>query len=329
MGWGSLTSLVNPVQSVLSGIGGGSNPAGSIFGIGQSGPQQSATNTLNAGATNAANAVQAGTQAAQQQLNTGQTAATNAANTGFQQALGGLASGYNTAGQQLATGGAGAVNTANQGFGAAQQAVNQAPNMVQSRQDLYTRLLGQGGLPSDVMNQLEAKTREEYGTGLRGAEQATSQFLGDSEARGLAGEEVARAAAQLGGTRANAIRDIETQNAQLARQEQTGAITTAMSDAYQQAGLDAQQAEYVSGLQEKLAEGGANLTAQEAQAAATFAAQRGTTLAGLIQQFAQTGAALSAEEAQALANITVGTATNVATVQQQPHGLLGLLGMNM
>ncbi len=308
-------------SSLARGVGG-------LLGIGPSNPQAAAGGTVSAGGNAAGGAIRAGTAEAQRRLQAGQTEATAAANTGFQKALDTTTAGYGTAGQQLATGGAEAVDTAKTGFNAAQGEL-QSPNMVQSRQDLYQRLLGKGGLSPDVMNQLEAKTREEYGTGVRGVEQATGQFLGDSEARGLAGEEVARGTAQLGAERANAVRDIETQNAQLARQEQTGAITTAMSDAYQAAGLDAQSAEYVSGLQEKLAEGGANLTAQETQALGTFAAQQGITVADLITRFSTAGASLSAEEAQALANISLGTATNIAQIQQQPHGLLGLLGMNM
>lgn len=313
MGWGSLGSLAGAAM-------GGADPL-NIFG----GKQAQAASGLQQAGGAAAGQVGTGFNTAQQQLNAGQTAATKAANTGFNTALNDTTSGYGAAQQQLQSGYAGALNTAQQGFGAAQAAA-QSPNMVQSRQDLYQQLLGKGGLSPDVMNQLEAKTREEYGTGLRGAEQATSQFLGDSEARGLAGEEVGQAAAALGSQRANAVRDIETQNAQLAEQEKVQAITTSMSDAYQQAGLDAQSAEYVSGLQEKMAEGGANLTAQETNALSTLAAQKGTTLSGLITQFAQGHAALSAEEAQALANISLGTATNVAQLQVQPHGLGAILG---
>lgn len=292
-----------------------------------SSPQSTAATTAGQGGSLANLAVTQNMQAAQDALTAGQKQATTAAKSGFNTALGDTTSGYNTAQQQLQSGYTGALNTAQQGFNQA-QAATQSPNMVQSRQDLYNQLLGNGGLSPGVLNQMESGARQEYGTGLRGAEQATSQFLGDSEARGLAGEEVAQAAAALGAQRANTVSGIEVQNAQLAEQEKQAAIQTSMSDAYQQAGLDAQSAEYVSGLQEKMAEGGANLTAQETNALSTLAAQEGTTLSGLITSFSQGHAALSAEEAQALANISLGTATNIAQLQATPTGMGALLGMN-
>jgi hypothetical protein len=306
-GKGGFSSLADPLN---------------IFG----GNQATAGNTVTQAGQTATGQVQAGTAAAQTALKEGQAAGTEALKTGFQAAADTTTGGYNTAKENYAADTGEAVDTAKTGFAAA-QAATQSPNMVQTRQDLYQQLLGEGGLSDDVLNSIEGKVREEYGTGLRGAEQATSQFLGDSQARGLAGEQVARAAATLGGARANAVRDIEVQNAMLAEEEKNKAMETTIAEAYQQAGLDARSAEYISGLQTKIAEGGANLTTQETTALANLAAQKGMSLADLISKIATSGAALSAEEAQALANISLGTGTNMATLQTQPHGFQSLLGM--
>jgi hypothetical protein len=315
-GWSDLGN------TVTSGIGG-------LIGIGDSRSQKRGMGGVGAAGAAAQEEIRKANADAQARLNIDKTEAAGKIGTGFQTAANAVRTGMGNAHNEYQQGGQEAVNTAKQGFDEAKDVVENSPNMVQSRQDIYKRLIGEGGLDENTVNKMEGKVREEYGTGLRGAQTATSQFLGGSQAQGLAGEELGRVATALGTERANSVRDIETQNEVLKRTEMTDAIKTAQADAYQEAGLDVQSAEYVSGLQAKLAEGGANLTAQEAQALSTLAAQEGVSTADLITKFSQAGATLTMEEAQALANIGMGTATNIAQIGMQPHGLLGLLGENI
>jgi len=307
-----------PFTAGLSLPGGG--PLGSIFG---GGGKDAAGNALNAGQNSAVNAVQSGTNQGKQELASGTNQAQTAAKTGFQKAADTATAGYNKASSDYATGGNQAVDTAKQGYAAANAQYN-TPEMVTSRQELYQRAQGLGGLQPDVVNQMEGKAREEYGTNLRDVSRGLSQFAGDSQAGGLAGENYAKAATTLSGTRANTIRDIETQNEQLKRTEQGNAISSIQNEAFQRAGLNAQEAQAVSGLQEKIAAGGANLTAQETNAISQLAAQEGTTSADLYAKLGAGNAQLSSDEAKALAEIFSQTASNQATLATTKTGPLGL-----
>lgn len=255
------------------------------------------------------------------QLRIGTDTATGTAKSGFQKARADTSAGYGAAGQQLRTGGQQAIDTAKSGYASAQKRFD-SPEMVASRSEIYNRILGKGGLSPEIVNQQAAAAREEYGAGLRGATEAANAFQGEAAAPGLAQENIARAATTLGTNRANAVRDINMRNAELARQEQTGAMASAQSEALQRAGLDAQEAQVVSGLQEKLAEGGANLTAQETNALAQLAAQEGITVADLQQKLAAGTANLTAEEAKALAEMTTAGATAGLQIGSQ-KGMLG------
>jgi hypothetical protein len=260
---------------------------------------------------------------ARPELTTGMEQAQQTTRTGFQTARNATQTGYEKAAQDYAAGGKSAVDTARQGYGAAQAQYETAP-MVASRQELYNRVLGKGGYSPEVLANLEAKTREEFGAGARSAEQGLNQFYGDASARGLAGENLARAQADLAAKRAQAVRDIETGSAQLARQEQTGAITSLGQEAAARAGLSAQEANTVSTLQEKIAAGGAGLTTAETNALAQLAAQEGTTVSDLQARLASGQAALTTEEAKALAELAVGKGTAEATVATTKTGPLGL-----
>lgn len=295
------------------GVGGA---IGSIFNPGA----KTAQNEYTTGMAYGQKRLKAGTEKARSQLNLGYGKAADEARTGFQTAREDLGTGYDSARSQLEQGGSEALDTARSGFGEAKGFYN-TPEMASSRAELYQRILGKGGLSEDTTNKIEGKVREEYGTGLRGTEQSLQSYYGDSGATGLAGENLARAASSLGANRANAVRDIETQNELLKRQEQTGAISSLQQETYQRAGLSSQEAEYVSGLEAKLAEGGANLTAQETNALSQLAAQEGITLADLSARLATGQAGLTSEEAAALADMISGTAANQASM-----GSKGLVG---
>jgi hypothetical protein len=317
MGWG-MGTIGNAFKSLGSATG-----LGSLFG--QQSSADKAVNTYNdkmeAGKATLDPAFkQAGTQ-----LQGGFDKAAGTAKEGFQKAANATTEGYGDAKNQLSSGMGDAINTAKNGFKDAQDRYD-TKEMVASRGELYNRVLGNGGLSKDVMANKEAGVREEYGTGMRGAEQSLSQMYGDSTAQGLAGENMARAAADLGGKRANSIRDMEVGNAQLARTEQGNAINTLEGEAGARAGLSAQEAQAVSGLQEKLASGGANLTAQETTALSQIAAQQGTTVAELQEKLATGQASLTTEEAKALVEMTSAQATGGLTVGSQKNLLQSLWG---
>jgi hypothetical protein len=317
MGWG-MGTIGNAFGTLGSSTG-----LGSLFG--QKSTTGKALDTYNNKMDEAKTTLDPAFKQAGTQLQGGFDNAANTAKEGFQKASDVTTSGYNTANQQLKSGMGDAINTAKSGFKEAQGRYD-TPEMVASRGELYNRVLGNGGLSKDVMANKEAGTREEYGTGMRGAEQSLSQMYGDSSASGLAGENMARAAADLGGKRANSIRDMEVGNAQLARTEQGNAITTLEGEAGARAGLSAQEAQTVSGLQEKLASGGANLTAQETGALSSLAAQKGITVAELQEKLATGQASLTTDEAKALVEMTSAQATGGLTVGSQKNLLQSLWG---
>ena len=258
---------------------------------------------------------------AKDELTTGEKTAEDTAKSGFQTAKDTTEAGYDKASADYAAGGSAAVDTAKSGYDAA-KAEYQDPNVVATNTELYSRILGQGGYSADQLAGMEAKTREEYGTGLKGAEQALSSYYGDSEARGMAGENLARSAADLGATRANSIRDIEVGNAQLAEQQQTDAMTASLNEAYQKAGLDADEAKTVSSLQEKIASGSAALTTAETNALASLAAQEGTTVAELQSKLSENQATLTTEEAKALAELLAAEGNAELTAASQSWSIL-------
>jgi hypothetical protein len=143
--------------------------------------------------------------------------------------------------------------------------VYQEPGMVQSRQELYKRLSGQGGYTPGTVNAMKGNAIEQGGVQSRDVENALRDRYGDATSGGMTGENLARALTTIGGTRANALRDVDIQNAQLAEQQQTGAIGSLESDAAARAALATGQA----GLQ-------AGLTAEQAKALAEMESGRNT-----------------------------------------------------
>lgn len=251
-----------------------------------------------------------GYEKAQETAKTGFDTARSDTTTGYGQARGELSSGYNKA-----------TNTARQGFDEA-KAFYETPEMVGSRQELYNRVLGKGGMSDNTLELQKAKAREEYGTGMRSAQDSLKNQFGDSSSEGMAGENLARAAASLGAERANATREIDIGNEQLKRQEMTGAIGSLSDEANARAGLSADEAKYVSGLEARFADGSSSLTAQETNALSTLAASEGTTLADLQAKLASGQASLTSEEAKAIAEIMTATATGLATIQSGKSGML-------
>jgi len=275
----------------------------------------------NAGMAAAAAGIKPAYAKANEQLTTGFGKATEEAKRGFETARDTTTTGYGKSRGELRTGYDKAIGTARAGYDEAQGWYD-TPEMVGSRQELYARVLGKGGMSDQTLEAQKAKAREEYGTGLRSAQDSLSSQFGDSSSEGMAGENLARAAASLGADRANAVRDIDIGNEELKRQEMTGAIASLGEEAGARAGLSAQEAQYVSGLEARFADNSSNLTAQETDALAQLAAAEGTTLADLQARLATGQASLTTEEAKALAEILTATATGNATINQGKSGLL-------
>jgi len=194
------------------------------------------------------------------------------------------------------------------------QARYDAPEIATSRAELLSRVMGKGGFSANTLDQMKAGAREEFGTGLRSAEQALGSYYGESGAGGLAGENLALAASELGGQRGRAVRDIDIQNAMLQEEQQTNAISSLYNEAGVRSGIDekagaslaryeADQGRMLAESQTKEAFTLAGLNVAESEALASIAAQMGVDLASL-----------SAEEATVLANIMIGQATNAANV---------------
>jgi hypothetical protein len=253
-----------------------------------------------------------------EQLTTGYNTAMDTARGGFNKARADTTSGYDTASGQLSSGMGTAIDTAKKGYDTAQGRYETTP-MVASRQELYQRVLGNGGYDSGTLNSMKSGAREEYGTNARDLGNSLKTYYGDSSASGLAGENLAKGMTQLGEKRASAVRDIDVINAQLKEQQQTDAITSLNTEAYQRAGLDAREADMVSGLQRDLATGQAQLTAQETNMLAGLASQEGMTLADLQAKLASGQASLTTDEAKILAELAAAHATGNLTINAQPN----------
>lgn len=175
------------------------------------------------------------------------------------------------------------------GFAAAKGRYD-APEIVQSRQQLYQRMMGQGGYQPDQLEQMKAGAREEYGTLSRDLMTNLNSYYGDSAAPGLAGENLARGMTQLGADRARQTRDIDIRNADLIRQEQGSAIDALQREAGERAGIDEREgaalgelsqneANILANLENTYGLNLANLTTEEAQLLASIAAGGGAQMA--------------------------------------------------
>lgn len=177
------------------------------------------------------------------------------------------------------------------GFNAAQARYN-SPEIVKSREELYQRVLGNGGYKPEQLEAMKAGAREEFGTAMREGIRNINPYMGDSGAGGAAGEGLGDFVAQIGGKRANAVRDIDINNAQLARREMTDAIGSLYNEAGDRAKLDVDQGTALGGLSKAEADtlaqiesqtglNLANLTTEEAQMLASMFTTGGSAIAGM------------------------------------------------
>lgn len=308
MGWGSIGSFVKGVGGAL-GIGG----------------ERRALNAYGGQMEQARSDIQKGYAAARPELEEGMGRAKQTYQEAYDPAEAAARTGFTAAQNQLQTGGTQAQETAKAGFAQAQGRFD-TNEMVQSRQQLYQRMMGQGGLSEDVVAQQRANEIEQAGGTLKAAQRGIGKMTGDAGASGLAAENMARATAAVGAEKAKALRDINIGNEQLKRQEQTGAISSLQAEAGARAGLSAQEAQYVSGLQQQLAQGTAQLTQEQTGALAEMAMKRGETLAGMEQKLAEGKIQLTVEEAKALAELAAGQGAGQLAVQGQKGLISSIFG---
>lgn len=287
----------NPGKAIVGGLTGGvvGGPAG--VGVGAA---------AGSGAVDIGNPLkdltgQSGREDARKDLKAGQAAAEGHITSGFGDARTDLATGRDRTADAIRTGFGTSRDDINAGFSDAKAKFN-SPEIVTSRQELYNRVLGNGGFDSNTTEQMKAGVREEYGTGLRDATNLISGYRGGSGAPGLAQENIGRTALGFGEKRASDVRDIDIQNAMLKEQQQTDAIPGLFSDANTMAGLDERQGTALSGLGR-----------EETEMLANLENQTGLNLSGL-----------STEEATLLANIVLGTKTNLASTRNT-SGIMPLL----
>jgi hypothetical protein len=298
--------FLGSVGKVLSGVG-------QMFGIGT---QRQATNAYGGQMEQAKNEIQKGYASARPELKAGMEDATKTAKQGYDTSYDIAKTGFANAANQLQQGGQEAIGTAKSGMQAAQGQFETAP-MVQTRGELVQRLLGQGGYQPGTLAMMKAQEAEQAGQTMKNVQRSVSKQAGDATAGGLAAENVARGAAQVGADKAAALRNIDIENAKLAEEQQTGAIGALEQEATTRAGLSADEAKLVSDLQEQLATGTANLTNDQTKAMADMAAKRGESLAQLQKDLASGQAQLTVEEAKALAELQAGQGANQLAVQGQ------------
>lgn len=240
----------------------------------------------------------------------------------YKTASGGIKGGYGAARSSLGTGFNEAkssakggydlgIGTIREGYGKA-QGYYDSPEMVASRQELSNRILGKGGYSPETTEAMKASAREEFGSGLRGIEQTLGSYYGDSGASGMAGENFARAGTQMAGDRARAIRDIDIGNEQLRRGEQGAAIESVRSEASQRAGLSADEARFISGLQTEQGRTIGDIMKDQGIAMANLSTEEAQFLANLDYKYGAELANLTTEEATILANIATGKGAAMA-----------------
>jgi len=244
------------------------------------------------GAASARQSISGGYPKAQGFVREAQTGARREIQGGFRGARENVQSGYGSA-----------INRAGTGYGTAAGRYK-SPEMVQTREELIARVLGQGGFGQNTLEQMKAGAREEYGTGAREAIRNVRGYFGESGAGGMGGESIAMALSSLGGRRGKAIRDIDIQNAMLQEKQQTGAIGSLQEEAGARAGIDMRAGDVLAGLEERRGGAMAGLGTQEAQILADIESQTGLNLANL-----------TTEEAIALANIATGKAAQTAQMR--------------
>lgn len=190
-----------------------------------------------------------------------------------------------------------------------------------SRAELLSRVQGKGGFSPEIVNSMKANAREEFGTGLRSAEQALDSYYGESGGGGLAGENLAYAASELGGQRGRATRDIDIENAKLVRSEQGNAITSLYDEAGDRSRIDTRASEQLAGLEEGRGLELASNETKEAFALAGISESQGNALASIAANVGISLADLSTEEATILANIATGKGSNLAGTRSTTNWL--------
>jgi len=205
---------------------------------------------------------------------------------GYERTRGEITRGYSEGRKQIETGLA-----SSQGF-------YETPEMQGARAELGRRASGQGGLNAEELEAIKAGAREEYGAGARDVMQSANQIRGGSYAPGATAESVGGALSDLAGKRANTIRDIDIQNAQLRRDEQA-----------QAAGQLTAIAQGRASLAERASTAQAGMSVDEAVRVGALSQDELETLMSLADQHGKDIAGLTIEEAAQLANISTGAAS--------------------
>lgn len=267
-----------------------------------------------------------GYTAAGETLKSGFGGAMDTVNKGYTEAGQNVTGGFSGARQQLQQGGQEALGAMKQGFTAAQNRYD-TPEMVQNMDTLFKRAQLLGGYSPEQQNLMKGDIREQYGTSMRDVGRGLSQMAGDATAQGRAAQNYVRAASEIGGKEASALRDIDVRNMELQRQEQTDAISAMTNIASQRAGLNKDEAIGVSNMIKDLAFKGADLSADEGKILGELAAKRGTDIATLQTQLASGQANLTTDEVKMLAQISSNQAGNMFAVQAAPStGFLQSIG---
>ncbi len=151
-------------------------------------------------------------------------------------------------------------------YGSAKKTYNESPGVVASRKELYDRVMGKGGYSPETVNSMKGNTIEQAGVQQRDVANSLNDRFGDASGGGMTGENLARAMTTIGANKANALRDVDIQNALLQEQQQTEAMPLTFKDAAETGNYDINAA---------LAEAG--LTTEEAKALAELESSRASS----------------------------------------------------
>jgi gas vesicle protein len=178
--------------------------------------------------------------------------------------------------------------------------------MTAVRGNLYRKAMGGGGLSADAIESQKNEVGDVYANAQRDIVQQGQGFAGDSQAGGLQYEQMAQGFGNLAQRKASDIRDINTGQAQMVREDERygGEQLT-------------DHANTISGMKERFGTAASQMTVDQALAEGQLSDDEMDTLAELESSLGETLAGLTLAEAMQLAEMKLGRSAAI-NGQQRP-----------
>ena len=227
-----------------------------------------------------------------------------------------IKSGFGRAGQQIGAGYGQGKEEVSGGYDAAKKRLAGGMNQT-AGQEIYSRLLGQGGLDPNTVANMKTSASEDYGSAARDIVQQSNPYAGGAGKQGLTAEQMTGGFSRIARDRAETMRDIDTENAMLAEQQQTEAI-----------GQTQERERYMAEMD--ITQGGtlANMSVEEAVRQGALTTEQSQILAQIEADYGVNMANLTLGEAEALAQNIIGK-TGALVGQNQRPNVWGQIGSSL